>query len=315
LEEAYEAHENWKLAVERYSTTNLTKPEDKLIALAGIAQLMSNRIGKKVLYVAGMWETYLASQLLWRVNPKYEEQTYKYPQRRPSKWRAPTFSWAAVDSPQGIKCGETMREEDLGISVDEIQVNPTVSERRFGPVKSDCYVDLTCSLMKIKIEEDATTLSGNTTSDGPTEKSIRYIWRLQEEEAQKENAQKENAQKEKAQEGNAQEGNVPVDLKTLSKHKLSNLYLDSPHDDWKDIKDNEGIYCIPAYRKTTKKINQLACLLVRRMEKENSTSDKAGPDEFRRIGVAVVADFEKHNVQDWIWKEKDKTEQQKIRLR
>ncbi len=101
-----DAHENWKHVVERYSATRLANLGDRLIALAGVAELVSYQIGNKVTYIAGMWESYLASQLLWHVNPKYENGKFIYPQWRPPEWRAPSFSWAAVEAPQGIKCGK-----------------------------------------------------------------------------------------------------------------------------------------------------------------------------------------------------------------
>jgi hypothetical protein len=120
------AHEDWKRIVERYSRTRLTFAKDKLIALAGIAEMMATRISG--LYVAGLWEQYLASQLLWKVNPVYaqsheDDPTYEDPReedevssgpvsshltnksKRPKRYRAPTFSWAAVDAPQGVELG------------------------------------------------------------------------------------------------------------------------------------------------------------------------------------------------------------------
>jgi hypothetical protein len=97
------AHESWKRVTERYSRTGLTNESDKLIALAGIAELLSREIGG--LYVAGMWEKYLASQLLWRVDPIYENGQLSNPSQRPTSYRAPSFSWVAVDAPQGIRCG------------------------------------------------------------------------------------------------------------------------------------------------------------------------------------------------------------------
>ena len=123
---SYAAHEDWKRIVERYSRTRLTLAKDKLIALAGITQMMATRISG--LYVAGLWEQYLASQLLWRVNPVYaqsheDDPTYEDPReedevssgpvsnhlknksKRPKRYRAPTFSWAAVDAPQGVELG------------------------------------------------------------------------------------------------------------------------------------------------------------------------------------------------------------------
>jgi len=103
LEVSNSVHESWKRVIERYSRTGLTKESDKLIALAGIAELLSREI--RGLYVAGMWEKYLASQLLWRVDPIYENGQLSNPSQRPTSYRAPSFSWAAVDAPQGIRCG------------------------------------------------------------------------------------------------------------------------------------------------------------------------------------------------------------------
>lgn len=106
MEVSDSAHESWKRVIERYSKTGLTKESDKLIALAGIAELLSCDI--RGLYVAGMWEKYLASQLLWRVDPIYENGQLSNPSQRPSSYRAPSFSWAAVDAPQGIRCGTSL---------------------------------------------------------------------------------------------------------------------------------------------------------------------------------------------------------------
>ena len=103
IEMSDSAHESWKLVTEKYSRTGLTNESDKLIALAGIAELLSREI--RGLYVAGMWEKYLASQLLWRVDPIYENGRLSNPSQRPTSFRAPSFSWAAVDAPQGIRCG------------------------------------------------------------------------------------------------------------------------------------------------------------------------------------------------------------------
>jgi hypothetical protein len=53
------AFELWKRIVEVYSKARLTNPKDKLIALTGIAKMMSGNFDCK--YVAGMWERSLAA--------------------------------------------------------------------------------------------------------------------------------------------------------------------------------------------------------------------------------------------------------------
>lgn len=162
------AHEYWKRIVERYSTTSITKDTDRLIALAGIAELISKQIGRNVLYVAGLWEKWLASQLLWRVKPEYQDDTPLYPQRRPrpEDYCAPSFSWAAVKAPQGIKCGETVREDDLYISVDNIHLSPVSDEGRFGQVGPDCYIEITGILHGIEVLRKR------------KKGRVRYRWRL-----------------------------------------------------------------------------------------------------------------------------------------
>ena len=54
-------HENWERMGGRYPKMRLTK-EDKLIASSAIAEMMSSEIRGR--NIAGMWENYLASQLL-----------------------------------------------------------------------------------------------------------------------------------------------------------------------------------------------------------------------------------------------------------
>lgn len=150
-------HDHWKLVVERYSTTGLSRESDKLIALAGMAKLMAERIRGR--YVAGMWEKYLASQLSWRVKTAYENGRLLYPSRRPKEYRAPTFSWASVDAPQGIQCSETKRERELHVAIRHIHVMTRTSP--YGPLKKtegtkdtsdSCFIDIDCMMTPVKIE-------------------------------------------------------------------------------------------------------------------------------------------------------------------
>ena len=125
----------WQRVVERYSKTQLTKPDDKLIALSGIANTISRQIGDT--YIAGMWKKHLASQLLWRVDPIYENKEFKYLSERPKDYRAPTFSWAAVEAERGIKYGEFI-DQPLLIEVKEVEVKVDATLQKkdeFGVVK------------------------------------------------------------------------------------------------------------------------------------------------------------------------------------
>ncbi|KAG7425967.1 hypothetical protein Forpi1262_v012127 [Fusarium oxysporum f. sp. raphani] len=79
----------WSDLVQQYSRCDLTRPSDKLHAIAGVAKLFEEFTGDE--YVAGLWKSYFAAMLDWRVfDPK---------SRDPAGYRAPSWSWASVDSP------------------------------------------------------------------------------------------------------------------------------------------------------------------------------------------------------------------------
>ncbi|KAJ9666654.1 hypothetical protein H2201_003313 [Coniosporium apollinis] len=66
----------------------LTKPEDKLIALAGIVAVFQRFLGE---YLAGIWRNWLPMDLLWCTRWKAWS--------RAEKFRAPSWSWASIDGP------------------------------------------------------------------------------------------------------------------------------------------------------------------------------------------------------------------------
>ena len=74
-----------------------------------------------------MWEKHLTSQLLWRVEPLFAKGLFQYPSKRPPEYRAPSFSWAAVDSETGVTYGE-ITDQGLLIRVKEIKVTPVTDE-------------------------------------------------------------------------------------------------------------------------------------------------------------------------------------------
>ena len=76
----------WRGILEEYTARSLTKPRDRLIALAGVAEHFDWQGSR---YLAGLWSIELPWGLLWKVVTKRQE--------RPRKYRAPSWSWAAVD--------------------------------------------------------------------------------------------------------------------------------------------------------------------------------------------------------------------------
>jgi hypothetical protein len=81
-------NQTWISIVKTYTTANLTYEKDKLIALSGVAKMLQNISGKK--YLAGLWEPFLTSGLLWYVWEGRRDT-------RPPEYRAPSWSWASID--------------------------------------------------------------------------------------------------------------------------------------------------------------------------------------------------------------------------
>ncbi|PMD19087.1 HET-domain-containing protein [Hyaloscypha hepaticicola] len=85
----------WDYIIRDYSRCFLTKPEDKLVALSGIAKEFQSRIWSDK-YLAGLWEADLYHTLLWHVDSANRSN---FPSSRPAFYRAPTWSWLSIDGP------------------------------------------------------------------------------------------------------------------------------------------------------------------------------------------------------------------------
>ena len=79
----------WERIVVMYSRCNLTKGDDKLIAISGMAENIHGDLGKTDRYLGGLWYNDLFAQLAW-----YLQHPTK---ARPEPYRAPTWSWASMD--------------------------------------------------------------------------------------------------------------------------------------------------------------------------------------------------------------------------
>jgi hypothetical protein len=81
----------WKELIEWYSACDLTIETDKLVAFSGIARALSKE--KEDEYVAGLLRSTIEDGLCWSVSMPILTST-----KRPSSYRAPSWSWAAVNS-------------------------------------------------------------------------------------------------------------------------------------------------------------------------------------------------------------------------
>lgn len=85
----------WSKIVERYMECKLSKPRDKLVAIAGIADRVRQVIQEP--YLAGLWDNpELAIQLLWYVLTRRQADGSLSEESLES--HAPTWSWAHLDA-------------------------------------------------------------------------------------------------------------------------------------------------------------------------------------------------------------------------
>jgi hypothetical protein len=88
----YELYFSWAVFRIHYTTCAMTKEEDKLVAIRGIEQQFGHALGDQL--AAGLWYNRLLEELCW-FKLIY---TNEPPPRKPTKWRAPTWSWASSNA-------------------------------------------------------------------------------------------------------------------------------------------------------------------------------------------------------------------------
>lgn len=79
---------SWHNTLSFYRRMQLTKEEDKLIAIAGLAKEVQRVTGWT--YVAGLWKFSIEKQLLWCVYKGHKTSP------KPMDYRAPSWSWASA---------------------------------------------------------------------------------------------------------------------------------------------------------------------------------------------------------------------------
>ncbi|KAK0702209.1 heterokaryon incompatibility protein-domain-containing protein [Lasiosphaeris hirsuta] len=85
----------WRLVVESYSSRELTKANDKLHAVSGIAALAPQ--ATRCDYLAGLWRESLLADLLWHVMPTSNRSTTVMTYSSKDNQAAPSWSWASIN--------------------------------------------------------------------------------------------------------------------------------------------------------------------------------------------------------------------------
>jgi hypothetical protein len=94
FQQANEMLNLWAQTVRTFSECQLTRAEDKLPALSGIAKTIQPFLANRD-YFAGLWGEDFIPNLLWFV--KIPDSGYTGFSRRPQTYRAPSWSWASIE--------------------------------------------------------------------------------------------------------------------------------------------------------------------------------------------------------------------------
>ncbi|TGO24180.1 hypothetical protein BPAE_0109g00080 [Botrytis paeoniae] len=118
------AYDRWVRWITLYSQTYLTKGSEKLAAVSALAKC--TRAVFDDVYVAGLWRSMFADQLVW----------HGVFISRPKEYRAPTWSWASVDG--FVNLPSIGPNTKYHIEIDEVRVTPVSSVDDTGSI-SDGY--------------------------------------------------------------------------------------------------------------------------------------------------------------------------------
>ncbi|KAJ8132042.1 hypothetical protein O1611_g1579 [Lasiodiplodia mahajangana] len=149
----------WYDVVSLYMPRELSRKNDKLPALSGLAQIYRNET--KYTYMAGLWEETLYHELCWYHDITYNTSAplrvgpfgaWKY-------YRAPTWSWASIDYPDDYSyrlCSftvfGTITDKRLrACNIIKAVCQPRTSDLT-GEVRPDCYIELEARLFSATIQ-------------------------------------------------------------------------------------------------------------------------------------------------------------------
>jgi hypothetical protein len=88
--------QKWNELIGCFTARSLSYPEDRSLAISGLAERFAPTISRSKRYIAGLWESEMPDALLWR-----SHSTLHYKDTQSSDWRSPylgpSWSWVSVE--------------------------------------------------------------------------------------------------------------------------------------------------------------------------------------------------------------------------
>jgi hypothetical protein len=90
---AWDEYANWHNLLTQYTKLQLTKSDDRLVALSGVAQYFKKLFSHDDYYIAGLWRSRLPTEMLWELTWESPREDWE---KRQKTHRHLTFSWLSV---------------------------------------------------------------------------------------------------------------------------------------------------------------------------------------------------------------------------
>lgn len=314
----WDYYEHWKRIVEEYTKMELTRDEDRLIALSGIARRIRDQINvTDEDYIAGLWKGGLAGQLLWYVNPIAGD---KQPlvDLRPKDiagkpiYRAPSFSWASVETHRGVTYGELtydipylplraqvtdedLRKDAIYMKVKIVRLAFKRKEDNFGII-TDGYIVLKGVLRRVHLidrkrrnEAIANSHITNANGNGNSNSNSHGTGDSGNALVLTQVARADTDIDTPSSTGNAFAWRLVREGTPIPGQRENSLvWLDSPATEPSPFGPNANVFAIPALRKS----GSLICLLV-----QLETTGDYGP-RYRRVGLTKILDLHMEAIKD-----------------
>lgn len=113
----------WHHLVSDYTSRNLSRSEDKLPAISGIAHKF--RAVTNGSYIAGLWLNNLADDMLWSTNLPQGDTSNERNHAALGFYRAPSFSWASIEGPIEFEPQDEDSSTTSLMELHEIHIIPT----------------------------------------------------------------------------------------------------------------------------------------------------------------------------------------------
>ena len=145
----------WRSIVRIYTSCELTRATDKLLAVSGVASIARQALGLERQYAVGMWFSqdsripWFIDQLGWQV--QHPKEGGRRPSRRYDKYCAPSWSWASMDGVIDIVPGHARTSEHRFHSAIMLgnDINLLDDRDHTGPVKPDCTLHIQGRMLRL----------------------------------------------------------------------------------------------------------------------------------------------------------------------